>query len=402
MKVLQICNKPPFPPVDGGCIAMASITEGLIKQGIQVKILSVATSKHPFELNKIPPEYLEKTNFEAVFIDTSIKIWPALKNLLSSQSYNIERFWSDGLAKRLKEILIEEKFDVVHLESLFVAPYIETIRKHTNAPIVLRAHNVEHVIWERLSASSGFPLKKVYLKLLAKRLRVYETKTINQVGGIAAITENDKKKFEEMGCDKPIEVFPVGVDSTRYPISSKKPEFPTIFHLGAMNWEPNIEGVQWFLTEVWPSLSRELPDLKFYIAGRNMPEWMKVLKLDNVFIKPDVPSAIDFINSKAVMVVPMLSGGGMRVKIIEGMALGKTIVSTDIGAEGIDWEDGKNILIANQPHEFVEKLKICFNDPNYCDSIGKAARKLIADNYDNKKICGNLSYFYRQIIDDLS
>lgn len=380
---------------------MASITDGLLKQGIQVKVFSVATAKHPYREDKIPKEYLTKTKFETHFIDTSIKAGEAFANLFSSQSYNIERFWSDDFAKRLEEILSEDIYDIIHLESLFVAPYIETIRKHSKTPIILRAHNVEHIIWERMS-ESGFFIKRAYLKLLASRLKKYEAEVINQVDGIAAITQDDKYTFKEMGCKKPIEVFPVGIDTTKYLVSKQKPEFPSIFHLGSMDWGPNIEGIEWFLAEVWPGLTQEFPSLKFYIAGRKMPEWLKDLKLKNVIVEPDVPSAVDFINSKAIMVVPMLSGGGMRVKIIEGMALGKTIISTSVGAEGIDWNEGESILIANTTDEFIDKLKECIDKPNYASSIGAAARKLIVDKYDNKRICSNLSYFYRQIIEDLS
>lgn len=402
MKILQICHKPPFPAVDGGCIAMASITEGLLKQGHQVKILTLATSKHPFKPNEIPHGYLEKTQLEAVFINTSIKILPALKNLFSRKSYNIERFWSPDFADRLTELLSKNDYDIIHLESLFVCLYIEVIRKHTKAPIVLRAHNIEYVIWGKLSQSSGFFLKKAYLKLLASRLKKYEVEVFNLVDGIAAITHIDKKGIEEMGCKQPVEVFPVGVDSSRYAVPKKSPEFPTIFHLGSMNWQPNVEGIEWFLAEVWPRLIAEFPNLKFYIAGRKMPEWLKELGLENVIVESDVPSAIDFINSKAIMIVPLISGSGMRVKIIEGMALGKTIVSTSIGAEGIDYEDGRNILIANKPQEFVEKIKECIDQPDYFHSIGQEARRLIVSKYDNKEICGNLSYFYRQLINSLS
>lgn len=376
---------------------MASITNGLLKQGIEVKTVAIATAKHPYRPDSIPDYFKDKTNFEAHFIDTSVSVLPAFLNLFNSNSYNIERFWSQEFADKLVSTLQNEQYDVIHLESLFVAPYIDTIRKHTKAPIVLRAHNVEHIIWERLS-QSGLFIKRAYLKLLAKRLKKYEVQVINQVDGIAAITEDDKQSFEQLGALKPIEVFPVGVDSSQYNTSKLNSEINTIFHLGSMDWTPNREGVEWFLSEVWPQLSDELPQLKFHIAGRKMPDYMKELKLNNVIIQPDVPSAIDFINSKDIMVVPMLSGGGMRVKIIEGMALGKTIITTSIGAEGIEYTDGENILIANEPHEFIDKLKHCISNPQYSQKIGSAARKLITDKYDNKKICGNLSYFYRQLI----
>jgi len=124
------------------------------------------------------------------------------------------------------------------------------------------------------------------------------------------------------------------------------------------------------------------------------------LKKRNVFVEENVPSALDFINSKSIMIVPLKAGSGMRVKIIEGMALGKTIISTSIGAEGIDYKDEDNILIADYPNEFITKLSDCLSDQKYCESIGANARRLIREKYDNKLICGNLTYFYRQLISD--
>lgn len=398
MKILQICNKPPFPPVDGGCIAMNAITEGLIASGHQVKLLTIATQKHPYQEDKIPAEYKSKTQIESCFIDTRVKPGAAFANLFSNKSYNIERFVSQEFSTKIKSVLQQEDFDIIHLESLFVTPYIGTLRKYSNAPIVMRAHNIEHMLWKQQASSAKFFLKKTYLNLLAKRMKAYETEVIQKVNGIAAITEEDKASFEKLGFGQPISVFPVGVSSSRYVIPKNKPEFPSIFHLGSMDWTPNVEAVSWFLENVWSDLSQEYPALKCYLAGRRMPEWLKDLQLNNVVVESDVPSAVDFINSKSIMMVPLQSGSGMRVKIIEGMALGKTIISTSIGAKGIDYEDGENILIANTPDEFIQKLKNCIENRRYCESIGINARKLVKEKYENEKICRNLAYFYQQLI----
>lgn len=398
MKVLQLCNKPPFPPVDGGCIAMNAITDGLLANGHQVKVLAIATHKHPFLEDKIPVEYKKKTKIEVSFVDTKVSAGSAFANLFSKKSYNIERFISQEFSDKIASALQQETYDAIHLESLYVTPYIATIRKYSKAPIVLRAHNIEYKLWEQQAASAKFFAKKSYLKLLAKRIKAYEIDTIQQIDGIAAITEEDKASFMQMGYQKPIDVFPVGVDSSRYHIPKKKPEFPSIFHLGSMDWTPNIEGVSWFLEKVWPEVATKYPDLKCYIAGRKMPEWLLDLELNNVVVESDVPSAVDFINSKSIMIVPLLSGSGMRVKIIEGMALGKTIVSTSTGAEGIELTDGKNILIADQPEDFIKKIGQCVEDQKYCESIGVNARDLIKEKYENTNICRNLAYFYQQLI----
>ena len=164
-----------------------------------------------------------------------------------------------------------------------------------------------------------------------------------------------------------------------------------------MNWIPNEEGIDWFLNKVWDLINMKMPDLKFYLAGREMPDWLINNKKTNVEVVGEVESAQDFINSKVIMIVPLFSGSGIRIKIIEGMALGKAIISTKLGAEGIHYEDNKNILIANTPEEFVDQIEKCIKSKKLCETIGFNARKLIEKKYDNKKIIQNLVDFYKEI-----
>lgn len=398
MKILQICNKPPFPPIDGGCVAMNAITSGLLANGHKVKILAVSTKKHSFLEKQIPAEYFKRTGLETVFIDTSLSVSKGFFNLFSKGSYNVERFYSKTFEKKIEDILKSEKFDVVQFESIFVAPYLETVKQFSDAKTVLRAHNVEHVIWERMAKQTSNPLKKWYLHFLATRLKEYELNVVKKFDGIATITREDKNYFIEKNVVLKSAVFPLGIDSSQYkPAQLKEVEFPSLFHLGSMDWLPNEEAIKWFLEKVWIDIHTAFPQLKLYLAGRNMPEWLATLQVPNVIIVGEVENAHEFMRQKAIMVVPLLSGGGMRVKIIEGMVLGKAIVSTTIGAEGIEVKDGENILIADTPEEFVQQIGKCLNDKDYCNRLSANARQHALANYDYKEIAKKIVYFYKQI-----
>jgi glycosyltransferase involved in cell wall biosynthesis len=398
MNVLQICSKMPFPPYDGGSIAMNSITQGLIAQGHTVKVFAISTFKHPINEVKLDKQYRLKTDFESVFIDTSVKPIAAFINLFTNDSYNIARFYSPNFEKRLIEILKKQKFDIIQLESLFVAPYVEVIRKYSTAKIILRAHNVEYVIWERLAKNTANPLKKWYLHLLANRLKAYEINMLNKYDAIASITEVDRLQFQKDGCKLPIMNVPFGIDLMNIQIDSAVQEFPGVFHLGSMDWIPNAEGIKWILEKVWLKVLEKNPDLKLYLAGRNMPQWLLDYKMKNVIIVGEVDNSKLFINSKSIMLVPLFSGGGMRVKIIEGMAYGKTIISTSIGAEGIVCEHGENIMIANDENAFADAIVLCANNKVLSDSLSANARKLIETKYDNNIICEQLSDFYKDLL----
>ncbi|MCG3167315.1 MAG: hypothetical protein POELPBGB_03104 [Bacteroidia bacterium] len=398
MKVLQICNKPPFPPVDGGCVAMNAITSGLLANGHSVKVLAVSTKKHPFLKKQIPEAYLRKTSIETVFVDTGLSVVKGFKNLFSKGSYNVERFYSGDFETKLTEILKKEQFDTVQFESIFTAPYLETVKRYSKAKTVLRAHNVEHLIWQRMATQTSNPLKKWYLQFLAKRLREYEMNVLNNFDGIATITAEDKNYFIKNNIQTKSEVFPLGIDSAQYkPAQLNEVEFPSLFHLGSMDWMPNEEAIKWFLEKVWINVHTAFPDLKLYLAGRNMPEWLQTLQMPNVSIVGEVENAHQFMRQKAVMIVPLLSGGGMRVKIIEGMALGKAIISTTVGAEGIEAKDGETILIADTPEQFVQQIGKCINNPEWYNRIAVEARKLALKNYDYKEVAKKLTTFYKQL-----
>jgi len=353
MRVLQICNKAPFPPKDGGCIAMNNLTQGLIEQGHTVKVLAVNTPKHFTDINSLPEAYRQETNIELVFIDTGVKPLPALLNLCSKDSYNITRFYSAAFEQKLVAILQKETYDVVQLESLYVSMYASAIRKHSKAKIILRAHNVEHLLWQRSAATADSLFEKIYFGFLAKRLKKYESGILHAFDAIAAITAADAAWFKEQGIKIPVEVIPFGIDLKKIAADTTTVTDPmSVFHLGAMDWQPNVEGVKWFLEQVWPQVHRQHPCLKLFLAGRGMSEEFKKLADPNVIVVGEVEDAQQFMRSKGLMLAPLLSGGGMRVKIIEGMALGKVIVTTAVGAEGIETENNKNIIIASAAASF--------------------------------------------------
>ena len=151
MKILLLCNKPPYPASEGGPMAMNSIITGLLEAGHQVKILAVNNEKYKVSEADIPDEYKRKTGIELIDVDLQVRPMKALLNLFTKKSYHVERFISKEFKERLTEVLEKEQFDVVQLEMLYMAPYVAAIREHSKAMIVLRAHNVEHLIWERIA-----------------------------------------------------------------------------------------------------------------------------------------------------------------------------------------------------------------------------------------------------------
>ncbi len=386
MKVLQLCHRIPFPANDGGNIAIISVADALLAQGVHVKMLTLNTRKHHVDLNSFPGDIKSKYGIESIPIDTDVNIPGAFKNLFSDQSYNVMRFHSREFEEKLLQVLNTDNYDIVLMESLFMTPYIPIIRKNSRARIVMRAHNVEHTIWERLAKNEKNILRRTYLSLLARRLKKYEMQIINQVDAILPITGDDEQVFRKLGCTVPMNVTPVGIDAGKYSSQIMPEEQLCIFHLGAMDWRPNLEGIEWFLDDCWDMIHKKFPSLKLYLAGRGFPDWLMNRAGSGVTCAGEIMDAIEFMDGKQLMIVPLKSGGGMRVKIIQGMALGKTIISTTIGAEGISYTNGKNILIADSPEDILMQIEKCLDDKNLCLSIGSEARKFVLAGYSNESI----------------
>ncbi len=399
MRILQVTNKVPYPTKDGGAIACMNLTKGFSHLGHEVTVLAMNTAKHHTSLDEFPEVVKSLADFRLVDVPARINALKALINLLfSQQPYNASRFITDNFSSELIKLLADREFDIIQLEGLYVCPYISLIRDYSKALIVYRAHNIEHEIWER-SANMAKGLKRFYLKNLAARIRKFETRLLNNYDVLVPITQRDEMILNKLGNRKPSMVSQTGIDSSVLFPNARNLEHPSLFHIGSMEWAPNQEGLLWFARNVWPLLNNKYPDLKFYVAGRNAPSWLeRRLDQPNIEFLGEVPDAYEFMNSKSIMIVPLFSGSGMRVKIIEGMALGKSIVSTPIGAEGIEVEVNKHILIAESVDEFVAAISKLVDDRELFDRIGKNAIGFIHEKFDNLAAAGKLIDFYKDNI----
>lgn len=398
MKILQLCKKFPYPPKDGETIAITYLSKALHELGCEVSLLAMNTSKHYFDVTKLPTSFNHYQRIHTVKVDNQLKIVDAFLNLFSSQSYHIQRFISPDFEKMLIRMLQKEQYDVVQLETLYLAPYIPTIKKYSNAIVSMRAHNVEHEIWERITKNTRFFPKKWYLQHLTKKLKKYEIAQLSDYDVLLAITQRDLDFYKKLGYKNKEVVTPIGIDSRNYLAEDKSFEKPlSISFIGSLDWMPNQEGLQWFLDNAWSKLLERFPKLQLHVAGRNTPERMYYNAPKNVTIHGEVPDALKFINQHSLMIVPLLSGSGMRVKILEGMALGKVVLTTSVGLEGIDAKNQEEVLIANTPEEFIKAIEFCYQKNGELVQIGQRAQVYVAKEYDNLEIGRKLVQLYHKI-----
>jgi len=384
MHILQFCNKSPYPPKEGGPIAMNAVTNILINQGHSVKILAINTPKYLVNQNTIDENYRQKTGIELVWVNTRFRIIFALLSLLKNTSYHAERFKSKELRLRLKELLLENNFDAVILETVYLSVYADVIRKHSSAKLILRAHNVEHTIWEQIAQNTPKGWKKTYLSILSKQLKRFEKDAIPLFDAIFCISQPDTLWFSAQNKNIPVETLPFGIDVSALPNDVTPCNCGNLFSIASMDWYPNFEGIRWFLDNVWEQIQHLYPNLIFRIAGRNIPDSLKHTPLKSIDIVGEVDNAQDFMLKNGILLVPLWSGSGVRIKIIEAMAIGKVVITTSIGLEGIAAENKKHIFIANTPQDFIDAVTFCLQNPTACQQIGENARQFIRENHNQK------------------
>jgi glycosyltransferase involved in cell wall biosynthesis len=398
MKILILTPKVPFPPKDGGAIATLSLAEGLADTENEVEMLCLNTTKHPFDVEQIHGYLKKKINFHAVNHDTRIRPLKAFFNLFfSCEPYNATRFYSTKFRKKLVEILHKFKPDVVQLEGPYMGYYIQTIKQHSVATVSLRAHNVENEIWQRKAMNTLNPFQKFYFVLLSSRIKQLEKKVLEKTDLMVAISERDRNQLRQLFEVKSITV-PTGLNSYRYP-TPKNPRFPSLFFIGALDWMPNQEGLTWFIESVFLRLIQKQPEIQFHIAGRNAPVWLeeklKEYSDRGIIYHGEVENAYEYMNRYAIFISPLLTGSGIRIKILEGMMMQRAIVATSLAAEGIPVSDRKNILIADSPGEMLDTLLELTKNREKYNAIAKNSREFVIENFNNLATSKRLCEFYR-------
>lgn len=384
LRILQICHKPPRPSVDGGCIAMDSLTSGLLAEGHQVKVLTLHTHKHPFREDQIDPTYLQATALEAVFAETDLNVRDALSHVVTGESYHLSRFHVPEMDRAIEDALRLNVYDVVILESLFTTSYIPAIRRLSDAEIVLRAHNVEHKLWEDVARGMGRGPKKWLLHLFQSKLAEEETKLLHAVDAVAAITAQDAAWFREHlpeGTDPArVIALPFGLDVENRPHSAMTTPPMSVLHLGAMDWTPNVQGVEWLREEVWPHVHEASPSTRLLLAGRSMPaEWTSDESL-GIDVLGEVADAAATYDTPCVVVVPLHAGSGMRIKLAEALAAGRPIVTTPKGMEGMDLTPGQHVLVADEAPAMAQAIRHLLEHPAEAVALGQAGRQWALDH----------------------
>jgi polysaccharide biosynthesis protein PslH len=300
-----------------------------------------------------------------------------LTHLSAKSPYAVSRFAHAPVQKQLQSWFREQCFDVAVCDFLDAAV---NFPGSLNIPSVLFQHNVESEIWRRHAATADNPVKKMMYGMEFRKMLRYERAAVCKFQHVIAVSENDRALMTKWVDPDRVTVVPTGVDLAQYrpAASESNASAPLITFVGAMDWEPNVDGVEYFCGEVWPLIKAELPQARFRIVGRNPDRRVQKWASDSIEVTGRVPSVVEHLQESAAVIVPLRIGGGTRLKIYEAMATAKAVVSTTVGAEGLDVHHGRDIMLADDPRSFAQAVIMLLRDPELRRRYEKAAAQTAA------------------------
>jgi len=389
-KILIITNRVPYPLKDGGNIAMNAMIEGYYRAGWQVYLLSMNTTRHHIKQEQLQKLFTHLHAFEWVDVDNSLKWTEILKNyLFSREPEHAMRFYTRVFEEKLVEVLESFGPDVVQVESVYLSTYLPVIKKHSGAVTILRMHNVEYQIWQGLARKHKNKLKQFYFNSLTERIRNFERQAWTEYDLLLPITEKDANLVTRLEEINNMIVAPFSIDIEKIKTGGATERWVG-YHIGAMDWIANREGILWFLEKAWPKILTAVPKFEFYFTGRKMPEEFKKLNIRGVYCIDEAPSAEEFIADKKILIVPLWSGGGVRVKILEAMAAGKIVITTSTGIKGIEAKPGVHYLQARKPEDFAKAVKWCLDNKEAAEEMAQNALGLVKEKYEQGKVINNV------------
>jgi polysaccharide biosynthesis protein PslH len=322
-------------------------------------------------------------------------------SLLSGQSFIITRDTDTAMHTLVARILAEDGFDAIHADQLWMAQYALSGK---GVMRVLDQHNAVYLIPQRLAQTEGNPLKRLLLEREWRKLACYEAQMCRQFDRIITVTREDRALLLGLaanpGTQLSMTAIPICIDPDSVSMVERRPGAKGVLHLGTMFWAPNVEGVLWFAHQVLPLVQREVPDVRFYVVGKNPPGEIQSLAQRTsspVVVTGYVGDPTSYLQESAAFIVPLHAGGGMRVKILDAWVRGIPVISTSIGAEGIEYTDGENILIADEPGEFAHAVVRVIRDAQLSRRLSENGRRWVEAKYDWRVVYRRLDDVYTSV-----
>ena len=405
LKIVSISHVPASPPKFG---AQARIHGLMTELARQHEVTAIALVDQEFDIEECRTA-MQAYCSEVILVPNPLeqrgpkKRLLQLRSLVSKRSFERLRVRVPEMRDIVNKVLRAKSFDIVNLEFSFLGDLDlrQAPRGQMPPVLVVDAHNIDYEISKQYARGGGSPIRRLYSELNWRKLRREELGTYQTADGVYLCSTNDEQRLRREMHQEHTAVIPNAADVNFFqPRAARSGAHDhTVLFFGHLSYVPNADGVSYFVREIWPLVAKAYPDARFKIIGAQPPASMLALGNSQIEIKGFVPDLRPDLAEAAVIVVPLRIGGGTRLKIVEGMAMGKAIVSTTLGAEGIEAVPGRDLFIEDQPAAFAGAINRLLADTALAARIGNSARQVAVERYAWSSAATQLEAFYRRIMD---
>ncbi len=320
-----------------------------------------------------------------------------VRELVSVSPLLAVKYRSRTMRRKIQTLLSSHDIQLVHLDMLHLGEYINVCHEK---PVVLVEHNVESVLLRRRMENESNPLRRAYLYYQYRKLRRYEARICGRADHVVAVSDIDAGLLRDLSGAPNITAIPNGVDTTYFQNNGQPSRNHDLVFVGGLTWSPNCDAIRYFCAEILPRVAAELPDVMLTVVGKSPPN----RRIRDIAGNPRVrlTGLIDdvrpLISEAGAYVVPLRVGGGTRLKILDALSMGKAIVTTSVGCEGLDVEHGRHLLIADEPEGFARAVVQVMRDPGLARSLGAAGRQLVQQKYEWAIIARELDSVYESCL----
>lgn len=320
------------------------------------------------------------------------------RSFLSLLPYTVWRHQSRRFKTRLDELLSETDFDLIHCDCL---PLAALVKKNSQIPVTLTDHDISYQKADRIAANSKNIFLKSFMALEAVKLKRFERTIFTCFDSVIAVSENDRDAFVDLCPGATVEIIENGVDTSEFLPGKFDTEGFTLVWLGGFGHYPNLEAILYFLREIYAEVKKQVASVRLVAIGGGVTEELKRYSDQDPSVQflGFVEDPLPIIETSNVFISPILSGGGTKLKVLEAMALGKPIVTTPVGAEGIDGRSGEHFIVADGAEPFAESVCEILNDRSLQKKLAEKARELAEEKYDWSRICHKNNRYYSTLID---